>query len=205
MADKDATNAKARGQASHSPVRTASSKSEPASKPAALKPAAPKPAAPNTGKRNADASVGKKTCTVWYGYCPHGDKCTKKGAHLGKCYSEKKARQRIYDHLFGSPYHRFQDAAAAEAADAAELEKAEEEWDENWQGWEEEQTKPPKRQALQGPQHGTSTASTAVSAVVISDLTTAIQQQTRNAYIFVKAMLPFCFTHQPYSYVLSLQ
>ena len=44
-------------------------------------------------------------CTLYYGYCPQGDRCTKGGSTLGKMWTEKGARRSIYNHLSASPYH----------------------------------------------------------------------------------------------------
>jgi hypothetical protein len=142
------------------------------------------------------AAAAKKMQIVYYTWCPVGN-CSKGGAHLGRSFSEKRARQRVYDHLSGSPWHQFERGPATEAADNVMVEQVEEEVDEEGR-FEPPPTKrgppepvgpPPKRQAL--PATASSASSVTLvenaAAAVMTDLSAAIKQQTRNAYIFVKA------------------
>jgi hypothetical protein len=146
---------------------------------------------------------------VYYTWCPVGG-CTKGGQHLGRSFTEYKARHRVYDHLFGSPYHQYDHDAATKAADDCEVESVDEDVVDDEEGWVEPpaRKRPPppeptgqppgsmlKRQAAAlscGPSASRSSASSdGAVAIVMTDLTQAIQQQTRNAYIFVKARLAF--------------
>ena len=130
---------------------------------------------------------------VWWAYCPVGE-CSKGNATLGRAYSEKRARQRIYDHLVGAPAHRLSDEEATSLADGANAEAHtlitemvdEEEWNPNQQ--------PSKRQRKQllpsdegtyipPPPQPSSTVSVPI------DLGDQIRLQTRNAFVFVKAFL----------------
>ena len=149
--------------------------------------------------------------TVYYSWCPVGG-CRKGGQHLGRSFTMHKARQRVYDHLYGSPYHQFDPDAATKAADECQVETVDEDVVDDEEGWLEPASKKrppeptgqpagsmPKRQAAlsEGPSASlasssrSSAANTEAAVLVMTDLTSAIQQQTRNAYIFVKARLAF--------------
>ena len=58
----------------------------------------------------------------YYCWCPYGQDCSKKGKQLGAAHSEHRARQMVFDHLKGSPYHAFSAAEATQAADCARCE-----------------------------------------------------------------------------------
>lgn len=58
----------------------------------------------------------------YYCWCPYGQDCSKKGKQLGAAHSEHRARQMVFDHLKGSPYHSFSVAEATAAADTCRCE-----------------------------------------------------------------------------------
>lgn len=128
---------------------------------------------------------------VWWSYCPVGE-CNKGHSHLGRSYSEKRARQRIFDHLVGSPQHLLTEVDAHEFADAAceeahtlQTEMAEEEpWNPNQQPVAKRQ----RRQHEPVPSSGSSHDQGSAVAVPV-DLGEQIRMQTRNAFVFVKALL----------------
>jgi hypothetical protein len=59
---------------------------------------------------------------LYYCWCPYGQDCSKKGKQLGAAHSEHRARQMVFDHVKGSPYHAFPPAEATLAADGARCE-----------------------------------------------------------------------------------
>ena len=60
-------------------------------------------------------------------YCPRADgtPCRKGTQKLGSYYSERDARQAIYNHLYGSIHHQLSEADATDEADRAELAECE--------------------------------------------------------------------------------
>ena len=142
--------------------------------------------------------------------CPEPERCgraTKLGKR-GGYYSERRARQSLYDHLVGSPKHHWSHEDACSAADLAEIFEScgdPTSEDEHHLEWEESQTwydkggaggaegassggadRPKRRRLDDRP-----SASTALADSVqpeINVLSHQIKEQTRNAYIFVKAM-----------------
>ena len=154
--------------------------------------------------------------------CPEPERCgraTKLGKR-GGYYSERRARQSLYDHLVGSPKHHWSHEDACSAADLAEIFEScgdPTSEDEHHLEWEESQTwydkggaggaegassggadRPKRRRLLEDDQQQPRSSS-ASAALVDSPAAAAIGQevnvlghqireQTRNAYIFVKAM-----------------
>ena len=140
--------------------------------------------------------------------CPEPDRCgraTKLGKR-GGYYSERRARQSLYDHLVGSPKHHWSHEDACSAADLAEIFEScgdPTSEDEHHLEWEESQTwydkggaggaegassaDRPKRRRLDD-RPSTSTALADSVQPEINVLSHQIKEQTRNAYIFVKAM-----------------
>mgnify|MGYP006296521027 FL=1 len=152
--------------------------------------------------------------------CPLGESCKKGNAWLGNkntsWFSAERARQAVYDHLVGSPFHKdvdeqlameFADTATVESWDVPEEEEVEEEaaaaasssapqkrkWqDEEVNYWDP--TTRAKRMAVAkaAPKSaGASSGSGAGSGQLANlshSLEDQIMRQTRNAYIFVKAM-----------------
>ena len=178
---------------------------------------------------------------VYYSYCPDPTNC-KRTKHLGRSYTEQKARERVLNHLYASPYHYLSEEAAREASEKVQVEAVEEDWNDGDAERDAndnkvhvkrppEPTCPPpaaKRRlqevppatalsrevpakqplgaycqphaAKRGLQEGhLSTAlsqedmrtTTSYVVPVLNDLTAAINQQTRNAYIFVKVSYVF--------------
>lgn len=174
------------------------------------------------GAFSAMADAGVKMVTMFGVKCPMGDQCKKGSAWLGNksnaWFSDVRARQAIYDHLVGSPFHKDIDPdLATEYADAAEVQswevpEEEEDAEENTAGpsakdkrkWEDEETwywdpnqrakhqklaKPkPKAQPSSAVAVRSEAASSSAVARVSTDLGSQIRTQTRNAYVFVKAM-----------------
>lgn len=143
---------------------------------------------------------------VWWSYCPLGSDCTKGHGSLGRSYTEARARQRIYDHLVGSPHHAMNHADAQAMADAAnEVEHTlitemveEEPWDMTTQPQSKRQ-----RQQQRGAQQQLQTSSQDSSAVAVpTDLPSQIRLQTRNAFVFCKDLvLPFLMSSSWFRFV----
>lgn len=75
----------------------------------------------------AGADAGEKKMVTMFGVkCPLGDACKKGTAWLGNkntsWFSAERARQAVYDHLVGSPFHKdVDDSLAMEFADTADV------------------------------------------------------------------------------------
>lgn len=137
----------------------------------------------------------------YYSWCPHGDLCAKKGKTLGGYWTEARARQAVFNHLRSSSYHMFEQETAQMEADLAHVEThtwdPEKDEDGTWQpparkrpAPAEPSGPPPssmaRRHRSSAPAESSS-ASSKASSVVSRDLSSQIHQQTRNAYVFVKA------------------
>ena len=125
---------------------------------------------------------------VWWSYCPLGG-CTKGNSTLGRSYSEQRAQQRIFDHVFGSPAHQVGREDAQTLADGANeadstliTEMIEEE---PWDGSTEHQNK--KQRTNWRDQQQCQVVASRSGQSVPGDLGDQIRQQTRNAFVFVKA------------------
>ena len=139
------------------------------------------------------AELEKRMVQVWWSYCPLGD-CRKGNSTLGRSYSEHRARQRIFDHVYGSPAHQANKDDAQALADAANeidhtliTEEIEEEV------WQPNVPEPPNKRQRSADWERNSSNQQAVakrnSGELSGDLGRQIQQQTRNAFIFVKARI----------------
>jgi hypothetical protein len=118
--------------------------------------------------------------------------CPKGNGTLGRAYSEQRARQRIFDHLHGSPAHNMEKAEAQEFADLAcadahtlVTEVVEEE---PWDGHREPASKRQRGQyQKQLQQHQQNQGDVQSTLAVPVDLPSQLRQQTRNAFVFCKA------------------
>ena len=139
--------------------------------------------------------------------CPFGT-CSKGSQRLGQkgWYTEERAREAIVNHLTASPFHQITKEEAEYEAYNAEIDSWEvEEWP------DEPVPEPkcaPKSRAMPGKQlaiqqgHQPQQGSQAVAMIknLRGDLTSKIQQQTQNAYVFVKASIA-CTTFDIYIFI----
>lgn len=136
----------------------------------------------------------KKLVQVWWAYCPLGD-CKKGHSTLGKAYSEQRARQRIFDHVFGSPCHQATKEDAQALADAAnDIDQTlvsdmveEDAWDDKSEKQQQQQGHGKKR-TRSWDNNSREGQELSTWSNVPKDLGNQIQTQTRNAFIFVKAL-----------------
>ena len=137
---------------------------------------------------------------VWWSYCPLGSDCTKGHGTLGRSYSEARGRQRIYDHLVGSPHHKMEHDEAQAIADGANdiehtliTETVEEE---PWDGASQPANKRQRKSYRDGdqiqqlqPGSSSNDASRSSTVAVPIDLASQIKMQTRNAFVFCKDLV----------------
>ncbi len=151
--------------------------------------------------------------------CPAPEQCGRSGklGRRGGFFTERRARQSLYDHLIGAPAHHWSHTDSTEAADSAEVfentsggdaedadRRAEQDDSACWYDQPGAEQYAPPRDMIRGGDHdrdsprptrrrrltdsaGNEPAASAV-AHVQQDLGHQIATQTRNAYVFVKAM-----------------